>query len=136
MRTNSRASTVLYSLLNGVFHLVHVSIIVFAMTGWMFPRFRLAHLALMLLTLGSWFILGRWFGRGYCPVSDWHWKIKAALGGGRPSGTYIHLLLQHLTGRELDSSAVDRMVVTTTLVLTAITITLNLPALYGWLAAG
>lgn len=129
MRARSRASDVLYALLNGAFHLVHVSIIVFAMTGWMFPPWRRAHLALMLLTLGSWFILGRWFGRGYCPVSDWHWKIKAALGRGRPSGTYIHLLLQHLSGRQLDSTAVDRMVVIVTLALTAIAITLHLPGL-------
>jgi hypothetical protein len=136
MRANSRAATVLYWLLNGVFHLVHISIIVFAMTGWMFPAFRLAHLVLILLTLGSWFILGRWFGRGYCPVSDWHWKMKAALGGGRPSGTYIHQLLQGLTGRRLDSSAVDRMVVIATLVLAAISVALNMPALYGRLAAG
>jgi hypothetical protein len=120
---------VLYLLLNGLFHFFHIAIIVFLMTGWMFPQVRLAHLALILLTLGSWFILGRCLGKGYCPVSDWHWKIKESLGGGRPGGTYIHLLLQGVTGRQLDSSSVDRAVVTWTLVLAGISIVLNLATL-------
>lgn len=119
----------LYWLLNGLFHFFHIVIVIFLMTGWMFPQLRLAHLVLILLTLGSWFILGRWLGSGYCPVSDWHWKIKEALGGGRPSGTYIHLLLQRITGKKLDSSAVDRAVVRWTLVLAAISIVVNIASL-------
>ena len=119
----------LYLLLNGLFHFFHIAIVIFLMTGWIFPQLRLAHLALIMLTLGSWFILGRWLGQGYCPVSDWHWKIKEALGEGRPSGTYIHLLLQHITGRRLDSSAVDRAVVKWTLVLAGISIVVNVAAL-------
>jgi hypothetical protein len=118
--------TLLYQLLNGLFHFFHIVIIIFLMTGWIFPQLRLAHLALILLTLGSWFILGRWLGKGYCPVSDWHWKIKGALGGGRPNGTYIHLLLQNITGRELESSSVDRAVVNWTLMLAGISIAVNI----------
>lgn len=119
----------LYRLLNGLFHFFHIAIVIFLMTGWMFPQFRLAHLVLILLTLGSWFILGRWLGKGYCPVSDWHWKIKEALGPGRPGGTYIHLLLERITGRVLDSSAVDRAVVNWTLALAGISIVVNIAAL-------
>jgi len=119
----------LYPLLNGLFHVFHIVIVIFLMTGWIFPQLRLAHLALILLTLASWFILGRWLGKGYCPVSDWHWKIMGTLGEGRPSGTYIHLLLQRITGRELDSSAVDRAVVYWTLVLAAISIVVNIATL-------
>jgi hypothetical protein len=121
-----------YFFLNALFHCLHIAVIVFVMTGWLFPPLRLAHLTLCLLTLASWFILGRWLGRGYCPVSDWHWKIKESLGSGRPDGTYIHLLLQYITGRELDSSSVDRWVVIGTLVLTGISIVLNItPLLCG-----
>jgi hypothetical protein len=123
--------TLLYFLLNGLFHCVHIAIIVFAMTGWMFPQLRLAHLVLVLLTLGSWFILGHWLGRGYCPVSDWHWKVKDALGGGRPRGTYIHLLLQRIARRELPSSSVDRVVVIGTIVLAGISAVLNITSLTG-----
>ena len=123
----------MYYLLNGLFHVFHIAIIIFAITGWMFPPLRMAHLALMLATLGSWFILGHWLGSGYCPVSDWHWKIKAALGEGRPRGTYIHLLLQRISGRELDSASVDKMVVIVTFVLAGISVALNVATLKGWL---
>ena len=131
MRKNG-ASATLYFFLNGIFHCFHIAIIVFAMTGWMFPRFRLGHLVLMLLTLGSWFILGHWLGSGYCPVSDWHWKIKQALGEGRPGGTYIHLLLQRVTGMELDSPSVNRMVVIVTVLLTGLSLGMNIAALNHW----
>ena len=123
--------TVLYFLLNGLFHLFHIAIIVFVMIGWMFPSLRAAHLVLMLLMLGSWFVLGRWLGPGYCPVSDWHWRAKAAFGKGRPNGTYIHLLLQHLSGRTLDSSAVDKVVVLSTLALTGMSLATNFLTLGG-----
>lgn len=123
----------MYFLLNGLFHVVHIAIIIFAITGWMFPPLRMAHLALMLATLGSWFILGHWLGSGYCPVSDWHWKIKAALGEGRPRGTYIHLLLQRISGKELDSTSVDRMVVIVTIILTGISLGLNIATWNSWI---
>lgn len=119
----------LYLILNGLFHFFHIAIIIFLMTGWIFPQLRLAHLVLILLTLGSWFILGRWFGKGYCPISDWHWKIKGCLGTGRPSGTYIHLLLQRITGRELVSSSVDKVVIIWTLALAGISIAANIKTL-------
>lgn len=115
-----------YLLLNALFHLVHVGIIGFVLLGWLIPEARLAHLALSLLTLGSWFILGRWLGEGYCPVSDWHWKIKASIGEGRPEGTYITFLLRKLTGRSLDSRQVDRIVVVVTFTVTALSLILNL----------
>ena len=115
----------LYPLLNGVFHVVHIFIISFVIVGWIFPSLRLAHLVLLLLTLGSWFILGLWFGPGYCPVTDWHWKIKTKLGEGRPSGTYIHLLLQNISTQKLSSATVDRITLISTVSITALSLALN-----------
>jgi Protein of Unknown function (DUF2784) len=119
----------LYHLVNALFHVFHMAIIFFVMFAWIFPALRAAHLVLILLTLGSWFILGRWFGRGYCPVSDWHWKAKAALGEEKPSGTYIHTVLQQLTRRNLSAVTVDKVVVMVTLALAAISLALNLAPL-------
>ncbi len=121
----------LYRIVNALFHLIHLAIIFFVMFAWLFPALRLAHLVLILLTLGSWFILGRWMGRGYCPVSDFHWRAKAALGESRPKGSYIHVMLQNLARRELDAGTVDKVVVVTTLVLAGISIALNVGALLG-----
>jgi hypothetical protein len=123
-----KKNAALYAVLNALFHVVHVAIIGFVAIGWIFPRLLPAHLALALATLASWFILGRWLGRGYCPVSDWHWRIKGKLGAGRPQGTYIHQLLQNLCGAKLDSERVDKAVVFCTVLVTAISLVLNFKA--------
>lgn len=115
-----------YLFLNPLFHLVHIAIIGFVLIGWLIPETRLAHLVLSLLTLGSWFVLGRWMGEGYCPVSDWHWKIKESIGEGRPAGTYITVVLNKITQTELDSEQVDRVVVVVTVAITLISLILNL----------
>jgi hypothetical protein len=103
-----------------------VALITFVMIGWLFPQLRAAHLVLIFLTLGSWFILGRWLGAGYCPITDWHWTIKDALGQGRPQGTYIHLGLQNLTGRKLNSAAVDKVVLISTMLIAGLSLIVNL----------
>ncbi len=115
-----------YLVLNPLFHLAHISIISFVLFGWLIPEARFAHLVFSLLTLSSWFILGRWMGDGYCPVSDWHWKIKDSIGEGRPVGTYITFLLRKITGMDLNSEQVDRVVVYVTVAITLASLTLNL----------
>ncbi|WPB58476.1 DUF2784 family protein [Xylophilus sp. GOD-11R] len=126
-----RISAPVYALLNGLLHAIHLGVIAFAVWGWVSPALRPAHLALMLLILGSWFVLGRWWGIGYCPLSDWHSKLKAAAGGGRPAGSYIHQVLTTLLRRTVDATAVDRLTLYGTLALTALSIALNVKA---WLA--
>ncbi len=118
----------LYLLLNGLFHFFHVVLITFVMFGWLFPQLRLAHLVLVFLTLGSWFILGRWLGSGYCPITDWHWKIKDALGEGRPQGSYIHLVMQKITRQNFNSEAVDKVVLIGTLLLAGLSLIVSLNA--------
>lgn len=114
----------LYPFLNVVFHGAHISIILFVLLGWALPSLRQLHLALLGLTLGSWFILGQWLGIGYCPISDMHWKLKESFGEGRPEGTYIHYVLQKLTGKTLSSPRVDKMTTRVTLSLAALSLTL------------
>ena len=121
IRPNGRA---LYPFLNVVFHGAHISIILFALLGWALPSLRQLHLALLGLILGSWFILGQWLGIGYCPISDMHWKLKESFGEGRPEGTYIHYVLQKLTGKTLSSPRVDKMTTRVTLSLAALSLTL------------
>ena len=121
IRLNGRA---LYPFLNAIFHGAHISIILFVLLGWALPSLRQLHLALLGLTLGSWFILGQWLGIGYCPISDMHWKLKESFGEGRPEGTYIHYVLQKLTGKTLSSPRVDKMTTRVTLSLAALSLTL------------
>ena len=116
----------LYPLLNGVFHVVHIAVIIFVMVGWIFAPLRLMHLVLTMLTLSSWFVLGYWLGTGYCPISDWHWKTKEALGEGKPNGTYIHQLLKRISRQDVDNEIVDKAVVISTLIIAFISLGLNL----------
>jgi len=121
----------LYPLFNAFFHLFHAALIIFVIVGWMFPATRLAHLILILLTLGSWFVLGIWMGMGYCPVTVWHWKIKDALGEGRPGMSYIQFVLQKLLHRSLNGVAIDRAVVMLTVLLALASVAVNVIPLFS-----
>jgi hypothetical protein len=120
---------ILYPLLNGFFHLFHVVLITFVIAGWMFPATRTAHLILVLLTLGSWFVLGIWMGMGYCPITEWHWKIKDALGEGRPGMSYVQFVLQKLLRRSLNAMAIDRAVTMLTVLLALASVVANVTPL-------
>lgn len=61
----------------------------------------------MLLTAASWFILGIWYGWGYCVCTDWHWQAREALGYHDRSDSYIHFLLLKLTGINFDPKLVE-----------------------------
>lgn len=61
----------------------------------------------MTLTAFSWFLLGIWYGWGYCFCTDWHWQVREALGYHDRSTSYIHLLLLKLTGVDFNPQLVD-----------------------------
>jgi hypothetical protein len=59
---------------------------------------RKLNLITLLVTFGSWGILGLLYGWGYCFLTDWHYDVLRQLGErGMPSG-YIAFLVQKLTG--------------------------------------
>jgi Protein of Unknown function (DUF2784) len=99
----------LYLVLNILCHVVHIGFILFMVVGWLFAPLQMAHLGLVLGMLGCWFILGRWLGAGYCPITDAHWRIKAALGPGRPANSYIYFVLTQL-GLRLNPAKLDHAV--------------------------
>lgn len=99
---------VLYSILNIFFFLFHTVFTLFNMGGWAFYRTRRWHLLTMLLTALSWFLLGIWYGWGYCVCTDWHWKVRAAMGIHDYSDSYIHFLILKITGRNLNITLVEQ----------------------------
>lgn len=84
--------------LNYFFFIFHTSLVIFILSGWIFAKTRKYHLAVAVLTAFSWFILGIWYGWGYCICTDWHWQIRSALGYTDSSDSYIHFLILKLTG--------------------------------------
>jgi hypothetical protein len=84
--------------LNYFFFVFHTVLIVFNVFGWIFVKTRKLHLFVLLITLFSWFVLGIWYGFGYCFLTDWHYEVLRKLGETQMPQSYIAFLIQKLTG--------------------------------------
>lgn len=85
----------------------HSVLILFNVFGWLVPKWRFANFISLSLTAFSWFILGIWYGWGYCFCTDWHWQVREILGYQNMSSSYIHFLILELTGIDLPAKLVD-----------------------------
>ena len=94
-------------LLDYFFVVFHSVLIVFNLSGWIHPATRKAHLVCVLLTGGSWFILGLFYGIGYCPLTDWHWRVLEQLGQHALPESYVQYIINRLTGINLTASLAD-----------------------------
>jgi hypothetical protein len=97
----------LYVVLNYFFFFFHTSLIIFNCFGWIFPKFRKLNLITLLLTVFSWFVLGIWFGWGFCVCTHWHWKVRFTLGYQDVSNSYIHFLILKITGIDFPEELVN-----------------------------
>lgn len=75
--------------------------------GWIWRKTRVANLIVVLLTAFSWFILGIWYGFGYCPSTDWHWQVRMKLGHYDMPSSYTKFLVDSLTGLDVKATLVD-----------------------------
>ncbi|MDB5248918.1 MAG: hypothetical protein JWQ40_3312 [Segetibacter sp.] len=89
------------------FTILHFIIIGFNLFGWISYKTRKAHFITILLTAASWFILGIWFGLGYCPVTDWQWQVKQKLGETNLPNSFIKYYGDKITGLPLNAEFVD-----------------------------
>ena len=103
--------------LDKFFFVFHSTWIVFLLFGWIWKKTRRANLAVILLTAFSWFILGIWYGYGYCPSTDWHWMVRARLGYQDLPNSYTKFLVDSLTGWNVSQGLID--VLTLVLLVTA-----------------
>lgn len=102
-------SSLFLHLIDYFFFLFHSIFILFNVFGWIIPRWRFANLITLSLTAFSWFILGIWYGFGYCPMTDWHWEVRRLLGYNDQSNSYIHFLILKLTGINLPEDLVNSL---------------------------
>ena len=112
-------------LLDQALFLLHAALVLFILTGWMWQRTRRLHLLLIGLTLASWVGLGAWFGWGYCPLTDWHWQVKAALGETGLPASYIKYYVDALTGESWNPMLIDVWVVGLALTALVVSAVLN-----------
>ena len=96
-----------YQFLNIFFFVFHTLFTLFNMAGWIFTKTRKLHLITLSLTAFSWFVLGIWYGWGYCACTDWHWEVREKLGYEDQSSSYIHFLLLKLTRYNLNPKLVE-----------------------------
>jgi len=84
----------MYELLHIFFLVFHSFLILFNLFGWVWKPLRKANLVTLLLTGLSWFLLGIFYGIGYCPLTDWHYQILYELGKTNLPNSYIQYLLE------------------------------------------
>ena len=101
----------MYAFLDKFFFVFHSTLIVFNLLGWIWKKTRLANLIVILLTFLSWFILGIWYGFGYCPSTDWHWLVRRKLGYTDLPSTYTKFLIDSLTGWDVNPELVKILTV-------------------------
>jgi hypothetical protein len=97
------------SFLDYLLSFLHLAIVAFNLFGWIPPVTRKAHLVSLFITAVSWFILGIWFGIGYCPVTDWQWQVKTQLGERNLPASFVTYYADKLTGRHINPSLITNI---------------------------
>ena len=115
----------LYRLLDAFFIAFHALLVGFNMLGWAWRRTRRLHLLTISATLLSWFGLGLVYGWGYCPLTDWHWQVKRALGETVLPASCVEYYLERITGADWSSATVDSLVVGSALAALLLSVFLN-----------
>ncbi len=95
------------SILDILYHFLHLSIIVINVFGWVFKNTRKLNLAMLLLTFFSWFGLSFWFGVGYCPITDWHWQLKDRMGETNIPTSYIKYMVDKFFNIDSPTHLID-----------------------------
>ncbi len=90
------------------FVVFHSALIIFILFGWIFRPLRMAHLICVLLTGGSWFILGLFYGMGYCPLTEWHWQVLTAMDHQVVlPASYVQYILERLLAISISARTAD-----------------------------
>ena len=104
---DSLKSHTLLKFLDILLTIIHLLLIVFNVTGWIFPRTRKAHLVTIIATAASWFVLGIWYGMGYCPITDWQWRVKEKSGEINLPSSFIKYFADKITGHDFAPTLVN-----------------------------
>ena len=97
----------MYAFLDKFFFVFHSFIIVFNLFGWTWGKTRKANLMVLFLTAFSWFILGIWYGIGYCFCTEWHYQVRMKLGYFDMPSSYIKFLIDSVTGLDVNAKLAD-----------------------------
>ena len=117
----------IYRILDIFFVVLHTSIILFNLTGWVWKKTRKYNLILLIITGSSWLILGLIVGTlGYCPLTDWHFNVLEKLGVTDLPSSYVKYLADRLTGLDFSSSLIDKVTLWAFLAALGLSLFLNI----------
>jgi len=117
---------VTYHLLDIFFLVFHSSLVIFNLFGWIWRKTRLANLITLVLTGASWLFLGMIVGiLGYCPFTEWHFRVLEKLGHIDLPASYIKYLFDRLTGLDVNGTVIDKVTLYAFFAVLAISIILN-----------
>ncbi len=116
----------LYQLLDVLLVAFHTALVCFNMLGWAWRRTRRLHLLTIGATLLFWFGAGMVYGWGYCPLTDWHWDVKRALGETGLPASWIKYHLDAVTRIDWNATLVDAVVMASGLAALGLSVVLNL----------
>ena len=94
--------------LDGLFFALHTALIGFNLVGWAWRRTRVAHRVVVGLTAFSWFVMGGYYGWGYCLCTDWHFQVRRALSKPIRETSFLQLLARSV-GLTLNRDASNRL---------------------------
>lgn len=112
------------------FLVFHTLFTAFNALGWSVKKWRKWNLICLLLTGGSWFILGIFYGMGYCPFTDWHWQVLRELGQDDLPYSYIQYLLERVFYLEVSAEFANTGTIVVFFVALAVSIFLNITDYY------
>ncbi len=112
-------------LLDFFFSFLHIAFTLFNLFGWIWPKTRKLHLITITVTAASWFILGIWYGWGYCFLTDWQWSIKEKLGERNLPSSFIKYFADRVIGGNINSTLINTVTLTCFLLAVVLTIYVN-----------
>lgn len=96
-----------YLFLDRFFFVFHLALIFLILFGWIWPKTRRLNLLVVCLTALSWYVLGIFYGFGYCPLTEWHWQVRYRLGHLDMPSSYVKFLVDTLFGLDVDQKLTD-----------------------------
>jgi hypothetical protein len=116
-----------YHLLDIFFVFFHTLLLFFNLTGWIWRKTRKLNLVTLILTGASWSLLGWIVGvPGYCPLTDWHFKILERLGRTNLPNSYFKYLADRISGAEFNQELIDKLTLYSFLAALTISLFLNI----------
>ncbi len=116
-----------YRILDAFFLVFHTSLVFFNIFGWVWKKTRIANLIVLLLTGSSWLFLGLIVGTlGYCPLTDWHFRVLEKLGHTDLPFSYMKYLFDRITGLNINEQLVDKATLMVFVAALLVSLTLNI----------